>query len=128
MKNQMLRYIDFYNQRIQFLRSDGDQLLDSIRMLEIQINRQKQRSERIYLYQNNWMYSMTKDLLKMLAEIKTCEYFKMTKQLVCLNDELYKVTFRAFFRDLVRQFNSKLNARKRKRLKRLNQIDFSIHH
>ena len=128
MKNQMLRYIDFYNQRIQFLRSDGDQLLDSIRMLEIQINRQKQRYERIYLYQNNWMYSMTKDLLKMLAEIKTCEYFKMTKQLVCLNDELYKVTFRAFFRDLVRQFNSKLNARKRKRLKRLNQIDFSIHH
>ena len=71
---------------------------------------------------------MTKDLLKMLAEIKTCEYFKMTKQLVCLNDKLYKVTSRAFFRDLVRQFNSKLNARKRKRLKRLNQIDFSIHH
>ena len=128
MENQMLRYIDFYNQRIQFLRSDGDQLLDSIRMLEIQINRQKQLHERIYLYQNNWMYSMTKDLLKMLAEIKTCEYFKMTKQLVCLNDELYKVTSRAFFRDLVRQFNSKLNARKRKRLKRLNQIDFSIHH
>ena len=128
MENQMLRYIDFYNQRIQFLRSDGDQLLDSIRMLEIQINRQKQRYERIYLYQNNWMYSMTKDLLKMLAEIKTCEYFKMTKQLVCLNDKLYKVTSRAFFRDLVRQFNSKLNARKRKRLKRLNQIDFSIHH
>ena len=128
MENQMLHYIDFYNQRIQFLRSDGDQLLDSIRMLEIQINRQKQRYERIYLYQNNWMYSMTKDLLKMLAEIKTCEYFKMTKQLVCLNDKLYKVTSRAFFRDLVRQFNSKLNARKRKRLKRLNQIDFSIHH
>ena len=93
----MLRYINFYNQRIQFLRSDGDQLLQSIKMLE---------------YQNNWMYSMTKDLLKMLAEIKTCEYFKMTKQLVCLNDDLYKVTFRALFRDLARQFNSKLKKKK----------------
>ena len=121
----MLRYINFYNQRIQFLRSDGDQLLQSIKMLEIQINRQRQRHEQIHLYQNNWMYSMTKDLLKMLAEIKTCEYFKMTKQLVCLNDDLYKVTFRALFRDLARQFNSKL---KKKRVKRLNQIDFSIHH
>ena len=112
----MLRYINFYNQRIQFLRLNGDQLLESIRILEIQINRQNQQ----YKQQNRWLYSMAKDLLKMLAEIKTCEYFKSVKLLVCLNDALYKITFDAFFKDLTRQFNSKLYAKRKKRLDFLN--------
>ena len=103
----------FYNQRIHFLRSDGDQLLS---ILKIQIIRHEQ-------IQNEWLYSLTKHLLRMLAEIKTCEYFKMEKQLVYLNDDLYKITFGGFFKDLVRQFNLKLNAKRQKRLNHFQLID-----
>ena len=110
----MLHYINFFNQRIQFLRSNGDQLLS---MLKIRIIRHEQ-------IQNEWIYSLTKHLLKMLAEIKTCEYFKMEKQLVYLNDDdLYKITFAGFFKDLVRQFNLKLKAKRQKRLNHFQLID-----
>ena len=123
MAQQSLNYLNNYNQRIQFLRSQGDQLLESIKMLEIGMNRRKQQYEQPYLYEINWMYSMAKDLFEMLAEIKTCEYFKMTHQLINSNEDFYKKTCRIFFRDLVRQFNAKLNAR---RLNASNRIDFSI--
>ena len=118
-----MNYLNNYNQRIQFLRSQGDQLLESIKMLEIGMNRRKQRYEPVHLYEIDWMYTMAKNLFLMLAEIKTCEYFKMTNQLIDLNEDFYKKTCRIFFRDLVRQFNARLNAR---RLNARGQIDFSI--
>ena len=124
MANQMLCYLDNYDHRIQFLRSQGDQLLESIKALEIGMNRRKQQHQQVHMTEIDWMYSMAKNLFEMLAEIKTCEYFKMTKKLVSLNDDFYKKTCRAFFRDLVRQFNAKLNV---KRLNANGKIHFSIH-
>ena len=123
MAQQSLRYLDNYNQRIRFLRSQGDELLNSIKMLEIGMNRRKQQYQPVYLYEIDWMYSMAKNLFLMLAEIKTCEYFIMSNQLIDLNDDFYKNTSRIFFRDLVRKFNARLNA---KRLNANGQIDFSI--
>ena len=124
MAQQMLCYLDNYDQRIQFLRSQGDQLLESIKSLEIGMNRRKQQHQQVHMTEIDWLYSMTKNLFEMLAEIKTCEYFKMTKKLVSLNDDFYKKTCLAFFSDLIRKFNAKLNAR---RLNAENKIDFSIH-
>ena len=124
MANQMLRYFDKYDQRIQFLRSQGDQLLESIKSLEIGMNRRRQQYQQPHLTEIDWMYSMARNLFEMLAEIKTCEYFKMTHKIINFNEDFYKKTCRAFFRDLVRQFNAKLN---RKRLNASGRIDFSVY-
>ena len=118
MANQMLLFLDNYDQRIQFLRSEGDQLLESIKALEIGMNRRKQQHQQVHMTEIDWMYCLVKKLLGMLAEIKTCEYFKMIKKLVSLNDDFY-----TFFSDLVRKFNARLNAR---RLNAESKIDFSI--
>ena len=43
MANYMLVFSQNYDQRIQFLRSQGDQLLQSIKLLEIEMNQRRQR-------------------------------------------------------------------------------------
>ena len=123
MAQQSLYYLNNYNQRIQTLRTCGDQLLERIKMLEIGMNRRKQQNERPHQDELNCMYSMATDLLRMLAEIKTCEYFRATCQLINFNEDFYKKTCKIFFRDLVRQFNIRL---KTQRLNVNCQIDFSI--
>ena len=124
MANQMLLFLDNYDRRKQFLRSEGDQLLESIKSLEIGMNRRKQLHQPFHTTEIDWMYCMVKKLIGMLAEIKTCEYFKMTKTLVSLNDDFYKKTCYAFFNDIVQKFNAKLYAR---RLNANNEIHFLIH-
>ena len=123
MAQQMLYYLNCYNQKIQILRTYGDQLLESIQMLEIGMNRRKKQNEQPHLDEVNYLFMMATDLFGMLAEIKTCEYFKMTNQLVDFNEDFYKITCETFFRDLVKKFNDKLKAQ---RLNTNNQIDFSI--
>ena len=123
MANQMLVLLDNYDRRIQFLRSCGDQLLESIKSLEIGMNRRKQQHQPVHMTEIDWMYCMVKKLIGMLAEIKTCEYFKMTKKLVSLNDDFYKKACHAFFKDIVRKFNARLFA---KRLNANDKIHFSI--
>ena len=113
-----------YDRKIQFFKSCGDQLLEWIKPLEIEMNRQKQLHQPIDFTDIDWMYCLVKKFLGILAEIKACEYFKMTKILVNSNDDFYKKTCNAFYTDLVKKFNRTLNA---KRLNANNQIDFSIH-
>ena len=120
MANQMLIFLSNYDQRIRFLRSQGDQLLQSIKSLEIEMNKRRQRYLQPYQYEINWICSMTENLLEMLAEIKACEYFKLTNRLVFFNDQLFKVTCHAIKSDLIHKFNAKLNAKN-------DKIDFSIH-
>ena len=104
----MLVFSQNYDQRIRFLRSQGDQLLQSIKLLEIEMNQRRQRYLQPYLYQINGICMMTENLLEMLAEIKTCEYFKLTHQLVFFHEELFKVTSHAIKNDLINKFNAKL--------------------
>ena len=125
MANQMLIFLNNYDQRIRFLRSQGDQLLQSIKSLEIGMNRRRQQYQQPHLYEIDWMQSMAINLLEMLAEIKACEYFKMTHRLVFFDDNLFKETCLAIRRDLIRKFNARLNA---KRLNVNGEIDFSIYH
>ena len=101
MTQQLLYCLNNYNHKIQFLRTEGNQLLESIKMLEIGMNRRKQQLQQPHPDELYCLYLMTRDLLRMLAEIKTCEYFKMTQQLINFNEDLYKKTCHAFFRDLV---------------------------
>ena len=119
----MLVFLENYDRRIQFLRSQGNQLLNSIKSLEIGMNRRKQQLEQPHMAEIDWMYCMVKTFFGILAEIKTCEYFKMVKKLVSLNDHFYQKTCNAFCNDFVRKFNAKLNAR---RLSANNEIDFLI--
>ena len=59
MENQLILFFSNYDQRIRFLRSQGDQLLQSIKLLEIEMNQRRQRCLQPYLYQINGICSMT---------------------------------------------------------------------
>ena len=75
----------------------------------------------------NHLHIMTKMLLKMLAEIKTCEYFKKEQLCVNLIDNFYFTTVEAFFSDLINKFNKKLSEKlKLRRLFGDTGIDFSV--
>ena len=111
MANYMLVFLQNYDQRIQFLRSQGDQLLQSIKLLEIEMNQRRQRYLQPYLYQINGICQMTEMLFEMLSEIKACEYFKLTQRLVFFDDDLFKITATAIKNDLINKFNAKLYAK-----------------
>lgn len=116
MAQQSSDYLNHYNQKIQFLQSCGSQVLQSILMLEIGMNRRKQQNEQVHPDDLNRMYLMTRNFLQMLSEIKTCQYLKTTHKLVNFNDEFYITTCDVFFKDLVRRFNTLVKT----------EIDFSI--
>ena len=121
----MINYYNTYNQRIQFLRAHGDQLLQRIQMLEIGMNRRKQQNQQPHENEVNSLHSMVKKLLQMLAEINTCQYFQMTKELFNTNDYYYKQMCTRYFEDLMLKFTLELKARRIKR--NLNyDIDFMI--
>ena len=111
MENQLVLFFSNYDQKIRFLRSQGDQLLQSIKLLETEMNQRRQRCLQPYLYQINGICQMTEMLFEMLAEIKACEYFKLTQRLVFFNDDLFQITASAIKRDLINKFNAKLYAR-----------------
>ena len=120
MAQQSSDHLNHYNHKIQFLQLCGNQLLESIKSLEIGMNRRKQQNEQVHPDDLNRMYLMTRNFLQMLAEIKTCQYFKTTHKLFNFNDEFYICTCNVFFQDLVRRFNTILKADVN------NEIDFSI--
>ena len=111
MTQQMLNCINNYNQKIQFLQTCGDQLLKSIEMLEIGMNRRKQQFQKPHPNEIIRMRVMVTDFFRMLAEIKTCKYFKTTKQFINFNEDFYKKTCDFFIEDLIQQFMVKLNKR-----------------
>ena len=126
MANQMVIFFSNYDQRIRFLRSQGDQLLQSIKLLEIEMNQRRQRYLQPYLYQINGICSMTEMLLEMLAEIKACEYFKLTNRLVFFNDDLFKVAYHSIKKDLINKFNARLSTKRLSNNFIDDDIDFLI--
>ena len=112
MASQMLIFLSSYDDRITFLRSEGDKLLQSIQSLEIGMNRRKQNNQQPHQCEIEWLYSMARKLLEMLAEIKTCEYFKLTHRLVFHNDELYKTTCNSILTDLINKFFNRFDQEK----------------
>ena len=100
----MLDCYNRYNQRIQLLRANGDQLLQRIQMLEIGMNRRKQQNQQPHENEVISLRSMVKKLLEMLAEINTCQYFQVTKQLFNTNDYYYKQMCTRYFEYLMKKF------------------------
>ena len=125
MAQAMVNYYNTYNERIQFLRLHGDQLMQRIQMLEIGMNRRKQQNQQPHDNEVVSLHSMVKKVLQMLAEINTCQYFQLINELYNPNDYYYKQMCTRYFQDLLLKFTLELKARRVKR--NLNyDIDFMI--
>ena len=105
-----------YTERIQFLRSFGDYLLQKIQFLETDLNRRKQQNQQPNDSKITELHGMVIKLLQSLAEINACQYFHSVNEYYFHNDYYYKQMCRRYFQDILLQFISRLNA------KRLNQI------
>ena len=115
----MAQAVKQYQQQIQYLRLSGDMMLDQIRTLESNMNRRKQQNEQPFIEEINLLNILVKKLLKMLAEINVCEYFKLTNPQ--FNLQYYNDLCDRQFNYLMYQFLQKLHIR---RIERLNLIDF----
>ena len=125
MAQAMVNNYNSYNERIQFLRLHGDQLMQRIQMLEIGMNRRKQQNQQPHDNEVVSLHSMVKKLLQMLAEINTCQYFQLLNEVYNTNDYYYKQMCTRYFEDLLLKFTLELKARRIKR--NLNyDIDFMI--
>ena len=113
-----------YHERIRFLRTSGDQLLQRIQMLEIGMNRRKQQNQQPHQDEVTSLHTMVTKLLQMLAEINVCQYF----QLFNFNEYYYKQMCIRYFQDLMLKFNFRLKAKRLNRIKRnlIDEIDFTI--
>ena len=109
-----------YTERIRYLRSIGDHLLQRIELLETSMNKRKQQNQQPHQNELTSLQAMARKLLQTLAEINVCQYFKMVNEYFNFNDYYYKQMCFRYFRDLMLQFNFKLKA------KRLNQINRNL--
>ena len=111
-----------YTEKIRFLRSIGDHLLQRIQCLETSINKRKQQNQKPIDDDVIKLQSMATKLLQMLAEINVCQYFHLANEYYDFNSYYYKQMCWKYFEDLMQQFNLKLTSR----LNDNNQIDFLI--
>ena len=116
-----------YTERIRYLRSTGDQLLQRIELLKTSINKRKQQNQQPNQNEITSLHAMATKLLQMLAEINVCQYFKMVNEYYYFNEYYYKQMCFKYFEDLMQQFNLKLKL-KAKRLNRnlIDDVDFLI--
>ena len=105
-----------YTERIRFLRSIGDHLLQEIQLLETNMNKRKQQNQQPLYNEITKLHDLATKLLQMLAEINVCQYFHLVNEYYNHNDYYYKQMCRRYFQDLLLQFISRLNT------KHLNQI------
>ena len=75
MAQTMINQLKNLKERIQLLRSTGDISLKKINRLETYLNRRKQLNQYPLNEDINLLNQLVKSQLKMLAEIRTCEYF-----------------------------------------------------
>ena len=119
-----------YTERIRYLRSIGDHLLQRIELLETSMNKRKQQNQQPHQNELTSLQAMARKLLQTLAEINVCQYFKMVNEYFNFNDYYYKQMCFRYFRDLMLQFNFKLKAKRLNQIKRnlIDEIDvdFSI--
>ena len=111
-----------YQQRIQFLRSHGDVLLQRIKALEINMNKRKQQNQQPMERDVNSLNAMVKKLLQMLAEINACQYFQLTNEQFDVCDHYFNEICNRYFEDLMQNFVAKLRIRRIQRLQNLQNI------
>ena len=108
-----------YTERIRFLRTIGDQLLQQIKVLETSMNKRKQQNQEPLLNEITKLHGMATELLQTLAEINVCQYFHLVNEYYDFNDEYYKQMYWKYFLDLMLQFNLKL----KEKLNLIKKID-----
>ena len=114
-----------YTERIRFLRSIGDHLLQRIQCLETSMNKRKQQNQEPFHYDITQLHGMATELLETLAEINVCQYFYLVNEYFNFNDEYYKKMCFKYFEDLMQQFNFKLKEKRLNYIKRnlIKEID-----
>ena len=117
----MLSQMNHLNQRIQLLRSTGDISLQKINRLETYLNRRKQQNQYPLNEDINLLNQLVKSQLKMLAEIKTCQYFISCFEAISIFSPRYIEMCNSLFENLMRQFLHDLQIKREKRYKRLQQ-------
>ena len=123
----MINHYNYYQQRIQFLRSSGDILLQRIKTLETNMNRRKQQNQQPFVQDINSLNAMTKKLLQMLAEINTCQYFQLTNEPFNCHSPYFTRMCNRYFEDLTQQFIAKLRIRRIQRLQNLQHLHHLQH-
>ena len=125
----------YYSERIRFLQSIGNHLLQRIKCLETNMNKRKQQNQEPFHYDVTQLHGMATELLQTLAEINVCQYFYLVNEYYNFNDYYYKQMCCKYFQDLMLQFNLKLKAKRLNQIKRNlikkiddddDDIDFSI--
>ena len=115
MRQSTINHYNSYNQRIQFLRTEGNELMQQIQMLEISMNRRKQQNQQPHKDEITMLQWLVKKLLYFLAEINTCQYFQNYQ--FNGNSYNYKQMCTRYYQDLMLRFILKLQSR---------NIDFTI--
>ena len=123
----MIDHYNDYQQRILFLRSSGDVLLQRIKTLEINMNRRKQQNQQPFVQDINSLNAMVKKLLQMLAEINTCQYFQLTNEPFNFYSPYFTQMCNRYFEDFIRQFVGKLRIRRIERLQNLQHLHHLQH-
>ena len=108
-------------QRIQLLRSTGDISLQKINRLETYLNRRKQLNQYPLNEDINLLNQLVKSQLKMLAEIRTCEYFISCYEAISIFSPRYIEMCNRLFENLMQQFLHDLKIKREKRFKQIQR-------
>ena len=113
---------DNYTERIRYLRSTNEQLLQKIRCLEISLNKRKLQNKEPFYHDIIEQQCLITKSLQSLAEINVCQFFYLVNEYHNANDYYYKQMCRKYFQDLLQQFNKCVNQNNEKD----DDIDFII--
>ena len=117
----MIQQIENLKQRVTLLRSTGDISLQKIKQLETYLNKRKQQNQYPLQEDINTLNQLVKSQLKMLAEIKTCEYFIACYEAISIFSQRYIEMTNTLFKGLMQQFLFDLQMKRKKRFKQIQR-------
>ena len=117
----MIQQFENLNQRIRLLRSTGDISLQKIKQLETYLNKRKQQNQYPLHEDIILLNQLVKSQLKMLAEIKTCQYFISCYEAISIFSQRYIEMTNTLFEGLMRQFLFDLKIKREKRFKEIQR-------
>ena len=109
-----------YTNRIRYLRSTNEHLLQKIQCLESNLNKRKQQNKEPFYHDINELQCLVTKSLQSLAEINVCQFFHMINEYYNVNDYYYKQMCHKYFDDLMQQLILQIKS------KRVNQIKHSL--
>ena len=114
-----------YTERIRYLRSTNEHLLQKIQCLETNLNKRKQQNKEPFYHDINQLQCMATKFLQSLAEINVCQFFQMINEYHNANDYFYKQMCRKYFEDSMQQLISQVEAKRVHQIKHylIDQID-----